>query len=195
MSDTINEFDEGGTPGVADVTLKHLYVLGNEMLQAERIVQQYQDLLASAQERYNQLRMKAVPDAMIGAGLFSLKLDTGQSIEVADYVSGSLPKEPEAKDAAIHWLEENNGESILKTKIQVDFGKSEHNMALHVIALLREAGIEPSVDFGVHAATLQAFAREALRNGDPVDADVLGLFIGRVAKIKEVKAPKPRKMK
>jgi hypothetical protein len=37
---------------------------------------------------------------------------------------------------------------------------------------------------GIHAQTLLAFVREKLRNGEEVPIDTLGLYAGRVAKVK-----------
>jgi len=82
------------------------------------------------------------------------------------------------------WLEANEGGSLIKTDVALAFTKSQHNEAIDLARRLEEQGFAPSVQSGVHAQTLQAFARERIRNGDQIDTDVLGLYTGKVAKLK-----------
>jgi hypothetical protein len=68
------------------------------------------------------------------------------------------------------------------------FEKSQHNEALSVKADLENKGYAVAAKMGVHPQTLIAHVKERLRNGDEIPLDVLGLYAGRVAKIKAPKS-------
>lgn len=147
------------------------------------LVRNLEEDLKAAKASLQKLRTLTIPDKMAEVGFDSVKLD-GKTVTVEPFVSGSLPSDPTKKAAAIAWLIENGASDLIKTTVEVEFGKSEHNVALDTAARLRESGLEPDVSEGVHAQTLGAFARERIRNGDPIDTEILGLFTGRVAKVK-----------
>jgi hypothetical protein len=110
---------------------------------------------------------------------------------------GSLPKPSDDSDeegkakraAAIRWLEENGAVNLIKTDLVVSFDKSQHNVALDTQQMLIERGLPASITSGVHPMSLQAFVKEALKNGDEIPLELLGLDAGRVVKIT---APKER---
>ena len=77
------------------------------------------------------------------------------------------------------------GADLIKTKVTVSFGRSGHNEAIALQHDLRAKGHAAELASDVHAQTLMAFAREKLKSGEPVDADKLGLFVGRTTQLKE----------
>jgi hypothetical protein len=105
-------------------------------------------------------------------------------------VSGSLPsKDAQRKAAAIEWLEQNEGGDLIKTDVSLSFSREQRDEAIKIAKRLEKSGFAPNVNSGVHAQTLCAWARERLRQGEPVDGDVLGLYIGRKTKFKVVQLP------
>ena len=195
MSETIEDFDEGES-ALPPASLERLIELGREMLEAKSTVDELSELLKSANDRLNQIKTKVLPDAMaeLGLPLFQVEKDGERyQIEVSDFVSGSLPKEQPARQKAIDWLTEHGGESLLKTEVSLEFGKSQHNEAVNIIESLKQQGYMPLVNFGVHSATLCAFAKEMIKSGEEIDTTTLGLYVGRTAKIKEVKEKVTRK--
>lgn len=159
-----------------------------------------EELLSSANARKNELKTKSIPDAMaaLGSGEWVGEEpdEDGKvpKVVMEDFVSGSLPKEPAYREAAIAWLEENGGAELLKTEISATFGKSQHNSALEIFEGLvkkaEEMGFMLTMDSGVHAQTYLAFMREKLKNGEQVPVEKLNLFVGRMAKVSRVKAKK-----
>lgn len=177
-----SDFDVGASSAPA-TDLSALNALVREMFEAEVAVANLDADLKAAKARFQRLRTFTIPDKMSELGVDALKFG-GKTVSIEPFVSGSLPNDPVRKAAAIAWLVENGASDLIKTSVEVEFGKSEHNAALDTAAKLREAGLEPAVAEGVHSQSLCAFARERIRNGDPIDPEILGLFTGRVAKIK-----------
>ncbi len=138
-------------------------------------------------KRITELRTKTIPDAMDRAGLKEITLANGAKIKTTEFVSGSLPKEPEARDRALRSLVECGGDSLIKTKVTVEFPRSGHNEALSLRGELADKGHDATMFSDVHPQTLAAFARERIKNGEHIDPDALGLYVGRIAKLTPAK--------
>lgn len=141
--------------------------------------------LKAAKAELHRLCSRVIPEEMKGLGISEMTA-RGRNVSIKDFVSGSLPKSEDKRKAAFKWLEDNEAGDLIKTTVAVSFGRSEHNYALSLAGELREKGLEVQAESSVHASTLKSFARERLRCGDPLDTEVLGLFVGEVARISEV---------
>jgi hypothetical protein len=188
MTNAADEFDVGGQ-GEAQASpdaLAQLREAIQELVSLEETIEQMEEDLKAAKKQREALRTGRIPELMaeIQSDHFT---HAGYEIKLQDFVSGSLPKEPDRRQKAIQWLEANGADGLIKTDLQLQFGRSQHNEALSVADELRQEGYEPRVESGVHAQTLQAFARERIKNGEPIDTETLGLYTGKVAKTKKVK--------
>jgi len=184
MTDT-ELFDEEAPQVGAE--LKALIKMANELVRLEREVNHDTELLAQKKSRLNYMKTEIIPSAMVEAGLMkgSIKIEDGTEVKVEDFVSGSLPKDEAKRIEAIAELTKIGGENILKSTLTIEFAKSEHNIALDLLARLKDEGFEQAeLETSVHPQTLMAFVREKLRNGEPVDAGKVGCFTGRTTKVK-----------
>lgn len=188
-SDLFEAFE--GSATADPVTLERLNAKCDEALALEDQVKNLTTTLEIASKALNRLKAVEIPEMMNEIGLEKI-VRAGREIAVHDFISGSLPKEEQARAKAIKWLEEHDGAGIIKTTVSSAFGRGEHELATKVAQAVAEAGGEPLVETGVHSATLQSFARERLKNGEEIDTEVLGLYTGRVVKIKDDK-PKGRR--
>jgi hypothetical protein len=177
-------FDGGGACVAPPDVLARIRNLIVELGEAEDAVEMMEENLKTAKKRLQQLRTVTMPDALaeIQSDHFTYM---GYEVRISDFVSGNLPKEGDKREAAIKWLEEHDGGSLLKTDVHVEFPKSQHEEAMTMAKTLIEHGYAPNVNVGVHPNSLQAYARERIKNGEPIDFDVLGLYTGRVAKVKK----------
>lgn len=187
-----DEFDVGGGASAPPEKLDVLHGYLEEAIELELAIEQMDEDLKAAKAVLNTLKSQKIPAMMeeIESDNMSFR---GWTVKLKAFVSGSLPKSPEARKSAIAWLERNGGESLIKTNVGLEFTRSQHNEALSIAAELEQRGWAPNVDSGVHAQTLQSFAREKIRNGEPMDEDTLsrlGLFTGTVADMKPPKAKK-----
>lgn len=183
--------------GVAAATPQQLEALNRElqeMVEMEALVDQMEEDLKEAKKNLHNLRNGRVPDLMAQMGIDSIGFQ-GWDVTIDDFVSGSLPKDPEKKKAAVAYLTENDGAGMIKTMLSIAFTKNQHNEALALADDLKLKGYEAEVESGVHASTLCAWARERKANGEPLDAEVLGLYTGRVAKAKPRKEKKAKAKK
>jgi hypothetical protein len=178
-------FEEEGAAAAAPDTLKRLNETLAEAIELKQAVDQLEDDLAAAKKNLNYLNTSVLPDMMAEIGMEECT-QNGWKVKVGEFVSGSLPKDEERKNAAIAWLEGNEAGDLLKTSLSVVFSRSQHNEALALASDIEQQGFAINVESNVHPQTLQAFARERLKNGEALDTEVLGLYTGRVAKFKRV---------
>jgi len=174
--------------GVGSATPDALALLNKTLVEAIALKEhadQMEEDLAAIKKQLNQLNTVVIPDMMTELGMEECT-QRGWKIKVGEFVSGSLPRDPDLKARAVRWLEDHDGGDLLKTGLFVSFTRSQHNEALDLAGKISEAGYAPKVESTVHPQTLLAFARERLKNGEPLDTEVLGLYTGRVAKFKRV---------
>lgn len=161
--------------------------VADDAVALERQVADVEATLKEMKRELHKVKSEVLPAKMAEAGVSDLKLADGTSISIKDFVSGSLPKDPALKASAIKWLEDNEAGGLIKSTVKAVFGKGEHAAATALAEGLVKDGYQTDLDNGVHASTLQAFARERLKNGEPIPLEDLGLYAGQVAKIKLAK--------
>lgn len=165
-------------------TMQRMRAMAEEVIAQERLVEELENNLSDLKKQLNKLKMIELPDLMAECGMSELKTEDGVTIKIEDFVSGSLPKEFEKREAAISWLEDHDASSLIKTELTLAFEKSQHNEAMSLAAELHERGFDSSAKMGVHPQTLIAHVKERLRKGEEVPLEVLGLYAGRTAKVK-----------
>lgn len=193
MSEEADLFDIGGEAIPTDES---------KLAQLRKYLEEYTDLfdhkanleedIKAANSRIHKIGTIIIPELLseLQMDMIPIKLPKEgktdpRTFDIVDVVAGSLPKDEEKRSRALHLLKEYGGENLLKTSVELKFGKSEAEQAAEVVELLKEFGIEPSVAETVHPQTLASFVRERLRNGEKVDAEALGVYVGKTIKIKE----------
>lgn len=177
------EFDVGSA--AAPDKIQALNSLLQDAVSMEEAVAQMEEDLKAAKRTLHALTAKRIPDLMDEIGLDSVTF-SGWQVKVQDFVSGSLPKEADKRASALDWLKDAGAGGLIRTEISLAFGPAEHDAALELRRRLVSNGYDPEMDVGVNSQSLCAFARERIRNGEPVDADLLGLYVGKVAKLKRL---------
>ena len=178
-------FEEQGAAPAAPDALALLNKTLTETIALKEYADQMEEDLGAVKKQLNHLNTVVIPDMMTELGMEEC-VQRGWKIKVGEFVSGSLPRDPELKAKAVRWLEDHEAGDLLKTGLFVNFNRSQHNEAMSLAETIREQGFAPKVESTVHPQTLLAFARERLKNGEDLDTEVLGLYTGRVAKFKRV---------
>ena len=187
MADNAQDFDMGTEGGAAASpnSLEQVRKSIQEMIDLQEMIEQMEEDLKAAKSSLQNMRTVKVPDLMaeIQSDHFN---HAGYEVKLTEFVSGSLPKDEKKRKKALTWLEKNDGAELITTSVSVDFGKSQHNMALDVAGRLKEEGHPVNVVSGVHAQSLQKFARDCIRDGKKIDTETLGLYTGKVVKTKKL---------
>ena len=187
VDDKVEEFDlgeDGGATASPDA-LKRMREGIKELITMTEYIEQLEADLKAAVSARHVLRTVKLPDIMAECQSTAFN-HAGYDVEVSDFVSGSLPKDEAKRAKALQWLKDNDGADNIKTILTVAFNTKQHNQAMAVADDLRKDGWPLTIGECVNVQTLQAFARERIRNGEKVDAETLGLFVGKLVKIKKV---------
>jgi len=156
--------------------------LAEELRDLETQIAELEETTKLLKGRANELKTQELPEALGDLGMESFSLADGFSVKINEVVSGTLPRDPEAKRAALALIVEYGGESIIKNEISLAFGKGQDNEAKSLAAELKEKGYPAEVTEGVHPQTLASFVRERLKSGEEVDTQALGIYTGRTVK-------------
>ena len=148
--------------------------------------------LAEVEEELKGLLRQSIPDLLMEMGLSKVATEDGKSVAVEGKVKASIKNEN--KPAAFAWLRENDFDGIIKSKLQLEFGKGEQAEAAEAVAALDEIGITAGLEDSVHPATLTSFVKERLEAGEAVP-ESFTYFEYKEAKISVPKAKKSRKIK
>lgn len=175
-------FDEGA-PVTSDGALQALVAQAEELVGLEHQIRDIEQLLKRLNSRATEIKTKTIPDQMAEIGISEFSLPNGVRLRVEDFVSGSLPKDPEKRALAIGKITDYGGEGIIRNEVTLAFDKAQHNEAVALAQDLRERGFAVTVQSGVHPQTYLAFIRERLASGEELDAEALGVFIGRKTRI------------
>lgn len=173
------------TPATSPDQLKIITAKAMECASKMREAASLAEYLTTLTKEITMLRENTLPDAMAAAGLEKFTLKDGTEIKVGDFMRGSLPKEESARRLALDWLIENEAEDLIKTNIELRFGrgKEEKKRLAELRKLLKKQKLEFIDEETVHPQTLCAFGRERLKANDPLPLATLGLYAGRSAKI------------
>jgi hypothetical protein len=104
------------------------------------------------------------------------------SVSLKPLINASIP--PTRRDEAYQWLRENDLDDIIKNDVIMSFGKGEDNMAGDIMFELEQRGMHPEKKTHIHSMTLKAFIRERVEKGLPIDLDLFGAYVARIADIK-----------
>lgn len=186
VTEAAEVFDVGGEPADNSL-LETLRGHAAEVNDLESNIDQAEETLQALRARRHHLLSEAMPDIMVQIGMQEIKVEDCK-FTLGTYVRASWPKETEARDAAVVWLEKNEGAGIIKTTLTARFPRSEHELAATARQRIEGLTEDVTVAPGVHPATLTKFVRERLENGEPVDMDALNASTGPIVKVTRPKA-------
>lgn len=179
---SVDDFDVGANAPTDRIAI--LNDLFEEAIEYENKIEQMEADLKALKKTAHSLKTQRIPDLMMEMQLDSAVFK-GWKIKVDDFISGTLPREPLRRKQALEWLEEHGGSGIITSDISVSFSREEYDGAKALAEELKEKGQQVSMTVGVHAMTLRSFAKEKIKNGEPIDFDTLGLYTGKIAKLKK----------
>lgn len=192
MSKHADEFDVSGKGGAVQAPPDLLSELRNQIIEATKLeakVDQLEADAAAARQSLHKIRTQIIPDLMARAQSDHFT-HAGWEVKVQDFVSGSLPSDPDKKAKAIAWLEKHDGGGLVKTALAIAFSRNERKAATKLYESLAKKGLPVSLNETVHPQTLAAYVRARIADGEPIDLDALGVFTGKIARFKKLEEKK-----
>lgn len=177
--------DEATASTIGDARLGEVSRLAKLLVDADAEVERIEELLKAAKAHVTRIREEALPGAMQEIDLKEVTLSDGSKIKVVDEVYCSITEAKKA--AAFEWLEENDFGGLIKTGVEVAYGRDQRDDALAFYTKLAAEGKDVSISAGVHAQTLKAWMKEQLAEGRNVPME---LFSARSVTVAKVTLPK-----
>lgn len=182
MDNQVNPFEDsqeavpvtaGGLASVQEAASKFVE------LQAE--VRDLEEKLKAKQAEFLNQETRVLPDAMEAAGFREFVLMTGEKITIAPVIRASITEANQEK--AFSWMVDNGHEDLIKRDVTVNFGRGSYKEADDLVEALKEDGFTPKDKTYVHWQTLNAFVKEQVESGAELPMDLLGVYVGRKAKV------------
>mgnify|MGYP003124452208 CR=1 FL=1 len=118
---------------------------------------------------------------------------TGQAIGTSGHaISTTMEKVPQDKRVELQilqqqcfdWLRANGGGDLIKSNVEVQFGKDEDEACNQFTKRLRDEKLYYKRAVGVHPATLNKYIQERLGEGKDVPLEMFRVYTGRKANIR-----------
>jgi len=154
----------------------------NKLTSQNQKVETIQKSLKEAEEEARRLSEEVIPTLMQQAGVSSIKLDNGTSVEVSPYYYAKISEDKRAE--AFQWLRENDHGDLIKNNVSVSFGKGEDSNAVNLKSELEAKGLVVDQKQDVHWQTLRGFVKEQIEKNKTLPSETFGLYIANRTKIK-----------
>ncbi len=169
-----------GLGAISEVALR-LRLRQKRLEAGERVCKQIKDEIEL-------ILTKELPQIMRRYKMPKFELDDGTEISVQAVTAAHISEENRA--AAHQWLRDNGFEDIIKTNVNLSFGKGEAETVATLTKKLEELGYSFTNQDAVNYQTLQAFVREQVKAGKSPPVDIFGIFSGDKAKVEKKKGAK-----
>ena len=174
-------FDDTTLDKVQQGDMKTLSSLVKDLDQLTMDINEKEEELKSLKLQKHLMSTEQIPTMMDEMGVQRLDVEN-LSVSLKPLINASIP--PTRREEAYQWLRENDLDDIIKNDVILSFGKGEDNIAGDIMYDLEQRGLHPEKKTHIHSMTLRAFIRERVEKGLPIDLDLFGAYVARIADIK-----------
>lgn len=182
-----------GEMQTSDGSIARVSAIAKAQFDAAVRVAELEDELKAAKADLFKISTTDLPEAMKEAGLEKFTTTDGLEIAVTPDVQCGIPAT--RREEAYEWLAEHGFGGIIKSDVDVIFGRDEREKALKLVEQLRKKGLDVTFNQSVHAQTLKSFVKERMADTESdveLPLDLFGVFPFDKA---TVKPSKQRKLK
>ena len=162
---------------------------GSELSSLIRIVSDVGEQLSKAEAAVKALKLKKdqylyelIPAKMAEMGMTKVEVD-GSKVSLRTFVSGTMPKDPLAKENALAHLRTIGAGDFIQNVLSVSFGVTEDNSAKSLHADLEAKGFQPEAKTWVHPMVLKKLIRERVEANQEIDLEIFNAHVGTLAKL------------
>jgi hypothetical protein len=173
--------------------------MAQRMNDLEAEILQLEETIKQKKQELKMLAEHDLPDLMQELNIRSFELNDGSKVEVKDVIQASIPSSSSIerqKEESVRaellvlqaqcfdWLRSNGGADLIKSSVEVQFGRDEDAIATAFTESLRDQHLNYKRATSVHPQTLNSFMRERLSDGKEVPMDLFRIYTGRRANIR-----------
>jgi len=177
LASSVEKLDQGDLTTVAG--------MARAIREKEAEVAELEQNLKSEKKALLKMTDEDLPTMLAEIGLTSMKLEDGSEVTVKPTYGATILVDN--RPAAFQWLRNNGYGDVVKNTVSCTFGMGEDQKASAFKEEAESKGFAPQQDTNVHSATLRAFVRERVENGDDFPMELFGAYVGQRATIKRSK--------
>jgi hypothetical protein len=172
--------------------------MATRMLELENEIALIEEATKQMKQDLAKLAEQDLPELMQELNIRNFTLSNGAKVEVNEIISGSVPSATAIDRAkgddkvaleirqqhCFDWLRANGAGDLIKSNVEVQFGRDEDDACNTFIDELQDRHIYYKRAKAVHPGTLNSFIKERLSEGKEVPHDLFRIYTGRKAKIR-----------
>jgi len=173
--------------------------MAQRMLELENEINRLDELSKQKKQDLKMLAEQDLPDLMQELNIRDFTLSNGAKVSVKDVIVASVPSQgaiekakDESKKAELEmlqqqcfdWLRAEGAGDLIKSNVEVQFGRDEDDACTAFAEELRERQIYYKRAVGVHPQTLNSFIKERMSEGKQVPMEMFRIYAGRRANIR-----------
>lgn len=160
-------------------SLGRLTSLARWQLEVQEIIEGLERDAANWKEVLKKVSERDIPELMMEIGAREIKLLDGRKLTIKPFYSGKI-----TSDEAYEWLEANGYGDIIKVAITIKTTASDEERTTQIRKLLHDNAVDWDETQGVHSSTLNAFIKETISSGKPIDRPLFNVYTGWRTSIK-----------
>ena len=177
VASAVESIDGSGLRSIAEIA--------RAVRDKEAEVTKLEQTLKAEKKALLKLTDEDLPAMLQEIGLASLELDDGSKVTVRPTYGAHI--KIDNREEAFEWLRVNDFGDLIKNTVSCDFGRGEDEMASNFCEFAEQQGFLAKQKTEIHPATLKAWVRERVENGEEFPMELFGAFIGQRATIKRGK--------
>jgi hypothetical protein len=183
MSNINDLFEQdAGALTVKDEDLSSVAALARRAKLLEKEIEEIESVLKERKEQQRKMLEETIPAMLAELGMSKFEMVDGSTITVKPFYSASIKEENRAQ--AYEWLREHGYDDIIKNTVSVRFGRGEDSLCDTLLNQLREQNYPVEQSEKIESATLKAWAREMVEQGNEFPTELFGVYVGQKATIK-----------
>jgi len=143
-------------------------------------IKELEDEISQSKAVKREYEEQVIPDIMLENGVTSVRLASGDSVEVKPFYYARIPKDN--PDAFFAWLDANGHGALVKSHLEIYTTDGE------IVELMKEFceefRIPLEVGRGIHWKTLEAWFREQTQKGANLPTNLFENYVGKKATIR-----------
>lgn len=185
---TDESFFTDDTPEVNKGELSQITALAEQQLLLESKIILIEADLAEASRKLQDIKERALPDAMAACGLMEFVLMSGQKIKIKSDIFASM--RADFKTEAMQWIEEKGWGDVIKDQVTIALGKGEYEKAGKILRMAESEGLSATENLSIHAGTLKSLIKEQMALGVTFPEEYFSVFSKKSAVIETPKVKK-----
>lgn len=141
-----------------------------EQVRLEDLLERLEEKRKETQALYDNIRDRQLPDALLEANIVKFETKDGLKVKVEKMYLANVNKENAPK--FYDWLDEHGHSGIIESNVTLAFGKGGRHEAKSAAEQLESEGFKPQLNEAIHWATLRAFAREQIEEGNDLPPEL-----------------------